>query len=387
MMLACFRRLRPLQQGFSLIEMLVAVMFIGILSAGMLRIYSSNLAGFQRVNDTIASQRRGRWALSSLQDDVASIGFFAFVPFNQPTGYSVDPGTQEPFMILPAPTPVSVTGPDPTNPSVLLKSNLVPNPDEFQFVGDLPLAIQANVASGSTSASLVISLSSGSLSDIQAGDVAAILDATFEQIQVAVAPTTNSISASAMGAAVAGVSQSGGYAISPTINAAAHAVGTPVVFYRPNVVTRYSVQARAWDPSNPAITIPCLVRQQAPYPPGGTLINWAGVQADLIAENIEGFRVDLSFDGGTTWLRQTAGDWNAIVAAMAGLSPGGKALKPRDASNPLWFRNYPCLVRMDVTSRSAAPNAANSDVTGQAAYVRRTQTLMVTPRNFGLPLF
>ncbi len=380
-------RIRPRHHGFSLIEMLVAVMFIGILSAGMLRIYSSNLAGFQRVNDTIASQRRGRWALNSLQDDVASIGFFAFVPFNQPTGYSVGPGTQEPFMILPAPTPVSVSGPDPTKPSVLLTANLVPNPDEFQFVGDLPLPIQATVASGSTSAALAINLTNGSLSDIQAGDVAAIVDATFEQIQVAVAPTSNTISVSAMGAAVAGVSQAGGYAISPTLTAAAHAVGTPVVFFRPNVVTRYSVQARAWDPSNPAFTIPCLVRQQAPYPPGGTLINWAGVQADLIAENIDGFRVDLSFDGGVTWLRQAAADWNAIVASMAGLSPGGQALKPRDASNPLWFRNYPCMVRMDVTSRSAAPQSANSDVTGQAAYIRRTQTLMVTPRNFGLPLF
>jgi len=385
MMLHCFRHLRPLQRGFSLIEMLVAVMFIGILSAGMLRIYSSNLAGFQRVNDTIASQRRGRWALTSLQDDVASIGFFAFIPFNQPSGYSVTSGTQEPFMILPAPVPVSVTGPDPANPANLLTANLAPNPDEFQFVGDLPLPIQATVAPGSTSAALIVDPTSGSLSDIQVGDVVAILDATFEQIQVGAAPSGNTITVSAAGAALAGVSQAGGYAISPTLSA--HAIGTPVVFFRPNVVTRYSIQARAWDPSNAGTTIPCLVRQQAPYPPGGTLIDWTGVQADLIAENIDGFRVDLSFDGGAHWLRQSAGDWDTIVAAMAGLSPGGKVLKPRDPSNPLWFRNYPCMIRMDVTSRSAAPKSANSDVVGQAAYIRRTQTLMVTPRNFGLPLY
>jgi len=383
MTLQSFRRIRPLQHGFSLIEMLVAVMFIGILSAGMLRIYSANLAGFQRVNDTIASQRRGRWALSSLQDDVASVGFFAFVPFNQPSGYSVTSGTQEPFMILPSPTAVSVTGPDPTNPAALLTANLSPNPDEFQFVGDLPLAIQATVQSTAAGA-LGINLISGNLSDIEAGDIVAILDPTFEQVTVAAKPGTTTLAISATAAKEQGSRSAAGYALSPTLSF--HAVGTPVVIFRPNVVTRFSIQARAWDPSN-AGTIPCLVRQQATYPDGGTLINWAGVQADVIAENIDGFRVDISFDGGTTWLRQTAGSWDDIVTSMQSLTPGGVALNPRDSSNPLWYRNYPCLIRMDITARSAAPKSANADVAGQAAYVRRTQTLMVTPRNFGLPLF
>ncbi|MBI1753615.1 MAG: prepilin-type N-terminal cleavage/methylation domain-containing protein [Acidobacteria bacterium] len=383
MMLQSFRRVRPLQHGFSLIEMLVAVMFIGILSAGMMRIYSANLSGFQRVNDTIASQRRGRWALSSLQDDVASVGFFAFVPFNQPAGYSVVSGSQEPFMILPSPTAVSVTGPDPTNPTVMLTANLSPNPDELQFVGDIPLPIQATVLSTSGTA-LGLNVSSGNMADIEAGDIVAILDPTFEQVKVATKPSSTTLSISATGASEQASRQVAGYALSPTLSA--HAVGVPVVVFRPNVVTRYSIQARAWDPSN-AGTIPCLVRQQTPYPDGGALIDWTGVQADVIAENIDGFRVDISFDGGTTWLRQAAGSWDAIVSSMQGLSPGGVVLNPRDASNPLWYRNFPCLIRMDITARSAAPKAANSDITGQAAYVRRTQTLMVTPRNFGLPLF
>lgn len=383
MTLQSFRRIRPLQSGFSLIEMLVAVMFIGILSAGMLRIYSANLAGFQRVNDTIGSQRRGRWALASLQDDVASVGFFAFVPFNQPAGYSVTSGTQEPFMILPSPTAVAVIGPDPTNPAALLTTNLSPNPDEFQFVGDIPLPIQATVQSTS-GAALGLNVSSGNVTDIEVGDIAAILDPTFEQVKIAAKPSSTTLSISASGANEQGSREVAGYALSPTLSS--HAAGVPVVIFRPNMVTRYSIQARAWDPSN-AGTIPCLVRQQAPYPDGGALINWAGVQADVIAENIDGFRVDISFDGGTTWLRQAAGSWDDIVTSMKGLSPGGVALNPRDASNPLWYRNYPCLIRLDITARSAAPKAANSDVAGQAAYVRRTQTLMVTPRNFGLPLF
>lgn len=382
MTLQSFRRFRPLQHGFSLIEMLVAVMFIGILTAGMLRIYSANLASFQRVNDMIGSQRRGRWALASLQDDVSLVGYFAFVPFNQPTGYSVASGTQEPFMILPASTPVLTTGPDPANPGgALITGPLTPNPDELQFVGDLPLPIMATVA-GTTPAALTVNVLSGSLADVQPGDIVAILDAAFEQVQVA-SVSGNVIGVSATGMAMAGSTQAGGYALAPALTF--HPPDTPIAIFRPNVVTRYAIQARAWDPSNPAITVPCLVRQQALYPPGGTLINWAGAATDVIAENIEGFTVDLSFDGGINWLRQGAADWNAIVTNISSKSPGGKAVNPRDPSNPLWFRTFPFLIRMDIVSRSAAPRAQGA-TTAQVDYVRRTQTLMVSPRNFGLPL-
>ena len=383
MTLRSFQRFHPLQHGFSLVEMLVSVMFIGILSAGMLRIYSANLAGFQRVNDTIASQRRGRWAMASLQDDVASIGFFAFVPFNQPSGYSVTPGTQEPFMILPSPTVVSVTGPDLINPGALVTANLAPNPDEFQFVGDLPLPIQATVASN-TAVALTINLTSGNMSDLQPGDTAAVLDGgEFQQF------TVGTLSGLTIPMQPGAMEFSGSTGVSVRKVASSlntYTAGTPVAFYRPNIVTRYSIQARALDPSSAGITVPCLIRQQTPYPLDRQLINWAPVQGDLIAENIEGFTVDLSFDGGTTWLRQGAANWDAIVLKMSGLTPGGKALNARDADKPLWFRNFPCLIRMDVISRSPAPKAANANVVGQTAYVRRTQTLMVTPRNFGLPL-
>ncbi len=386
MTLRSFQRFRPLQRGFSLIEMLVAMLFIGILTAGMLRVYSTNLAGFQRVNDMIGNQRRGRWALGSLQDDVASIGYFAFVPFNAPTGYSVGSGTQEPFMILPGPTAVQVSSPDPASPSSTVTAALSPNPDELQFVGDLPLPIQATVLTSTAgSPTLTVNVVSGNLGDIQAGDIAAILDAAFEQVQVAAVSGTT-ITVSATGAAVASISQAGGYALSPVLGT--HQAGTPVVFFRPNMVTRYSIQALAWDPSNSEITLPCLVRQQAPYPAGGGLITWTGVAREVVAENIDAFVVELSFDGGTTWLRQGAASWDAIVALTTPIltARGGKNVPLRDASNPLWFRTFPCLIRMDITSRSAAPRSASTTTAGQVAFVRRTQSLMVAPRNFGLPL-
>jgi prepilin-type N-terminal cleavage/methylation domain-containing protein len=387
MLLRSFRRFRPLQQGFSLIEMLVAVMFIGILTAGMLRVYSANLAGFQRVNDTISSQRRGRWALASLQDDVASIGYFAYVGFNNPAGgnFSVAAGTQEPFMILPGPSAVTLTGLNPASPAgALVTAPLATNPDELQYLSDLSLPIQANLANVTT-AGLTLNLQSGSLADLKAGDIVAILDGNFEQFIIASASGNTvvaDLNATVIAQAVGGVYQV------TTPGTKAHLVGTPLAFYRPSVVTRYSLQPRSWDPSNPAITIPCLVRQQTAYPVGGAAVGWAGVPIEVIAENIEGFRVDLSFDGGKTWLRAGAADWNAIVGRITNAlaSYGATGTPARDPNNPLWFRNYPFMIRMDVVSRSAAPRAESSNIVGQADYVRRTQTLMVSPRNFGFPL-
>lgn len=386
MSLRSFSRFRPLQRGFSLIEMLVAVMFIGILTAGMLRIYSTNLAGFQRVNDTISSQRRGRWALTSLQDDVASIGYFAYVGFNNPAAgnFSVTSATQEPFMILPGPVAVNVTGPDPANPSALVTGPLSPNPDELQYVSDISLPIQATL-SATTTAGLTLNPVSGNTSDLKAGDIVAILDSNFEQFIIASASgntVTADLPATVLAQAVGGIYQV------TTPGTKTHLAGAPLAFYRPSVVTRYSIQARAWDPSNSAITVPCLVRQQAAYPVGGTPVDWTVVPIEVIAENIEGFRVDLSFDGGTTWNRTGSATWDEIVGKITtALAPlGATGVPARNPSNPLWFRTYPFLIRMDVVSRSANPRAASSDVAGQAAYVRRTQTLMVSPRNFGFPL-
>ncbi|MFZ4512588.1 MAG: PilW family protein [Geothrix sp.] len=391
MTLRSFQRFRPLQRGFSLIEMLVAMLFIGVLTAGMLRVYSTNLAGVQRVNDMIGSQRRGHWALGSMQDDLASIGYFANVGFNNPAAgnYSVTNGTQEPFMILPDPLVVTVTGPNPASPGALVTGPLVPpgqvpHLDEIQYVSDRSLPIQATL-SAITTAGLSLNLISGSTADLQAGDIVAVQDGNFEQFIISVVSGNSvgvDLAATVIAQAVGGVYQV------TTPGTKAHLAGVPLSFYRPNIVTRYSVQALAWDPSNSAITVPCLVRQQTAYPVGGTAITWAGVPVEIIAENIDGLRIDLSVDGGTNWLRQDAANWAEIAGRITtALVPMGATGTPlRDASNPLWFRIYPCLIRVDVSSRSATPRAGSSNVAGQADYARRTQTLMVTPRNFGFHL-
>jgi prepilin-type N-terminal cleavage/methylation domain-containing protein len=404
MSLRFFQRLRSSKAGFSLVEMLVAMMFIGILSAGMMRIYSTNLAGFQRVNDTIGSQRRGRWALTTLQDDVASIGFFAFVGFNTPLSgnFSTDSTGQEPFMVLPGPTQVKLAGPDPANPGgpPLPLTALPVNPDELQYVSDISLPVQATLTGTSITGLTLDPKIIGDISDIQPGDIVAILDNQFEQFYIL------SVAGTVVTADLTKTSNFknwGGIYHVGEPGTKVHSVGTPVAFYRPSVVTRYSVQAQSWDPSNAAITIPCLVRQQAPYPTGGTTkVDWTAgppaVTTAVIAENIEGFRVDLTFDGGKTWLRAGvpvadtgSTGWGDLAAMITtALAPLGATTEPRNTYNPLWFRSYPFLIRLDVTSRSPAPRStgtnAQTGAVGPADYVRRTQTLLVTPRNSGFSL-
>ncbi len=389
MSIRTFRRKTMASRGFSLLEMLVAMLFIGILSAGMLRVYSSNLAGFQRVNDSISTQRQGRWALTTLQDDVASIGYFAFVGFNNPAwgSFSVTSGTQEPFMILPSPAALNITGPDPSNPAGALLTTQI-SPDELQYVSDLSLPIQATLTSLNTT-TLTLSMLSGTLTDVQAGDIVAILDGNFEQFIIASAAGTTVVAD--LTATVTAQNAGGIYqVILPGTKT--HVAGVPLAFYRPSVVTRYSIQPLATDPANAAIKVPCLVRQQTPYPVGGGLITWVvapgqavpAIPFQIIAENIDGLRIDLSFDSGTNWRRTAAANWDGIVTNIStALAPLGAAGTPaRNATNPLWFRTYPFLVRMDVTSRSPAPRT-ESTTNGTAGYVRRTQTLMVTPRNLG----
>jgi hypothetical protein len=331
--------------------------------------------------------------LTTLQDDVASIGYYAFVGMNNPAlaSYSITSGTQEPFMILPAPRAVSLTGPNPANlGGALVTANLPTNPDELQYVSDLSLPIQATLVGTSPNGLTLKTLISGSLSDLQQGDVVAILDGAFEQFPILGPPVGPTVTWPTVPADLNSplLNVKGGmYSLNaPGVNF--HVAGTPLAFYRPSVVTRYSIQAQAWDPSNPAITIPCLVRQQTPYPPDGSLVNWANVPITVVAENIEGFNVDLSFDQGATWLRTGAANWDAIVANITtALAPLGTTGTPaRNPNSPLWFRNYPFLIRMNIVSRSAAPRSESTTVVGQADYVRRTQTLLVTPRNLGFSL-
>ena len=401
------RSSRP-TRGFSLVEMLVAVVFISILMAGMLRIYGSAMNAFATTTDAMAANRTKRWAIVSMEDDFQSAGYFYYAPFRTLPGYvSVDVVSgQNALMILPNQSATYGTLDAAANTSLSEKVWF----DEVQFLQDQPLQVRAQL-SGTTTASNVLPLTvtSGSLSDVQVGDYVFVLDELYELCRVSSVGTstvTLDTSATAMQDPIDG----SGTGATAGLKALTHYAGANVVFVRPLQVIRYAVLPLAMDPANAFSMVPCLVRDQTTYPGTGTRITWPAANATaigftrtIIAENVcgspvtgtaptqpnqYGFRVDISLDNGTTWHRSGAANWAAVAANLTTwLATNGTPpyTSVTDPANPIWFRNVPALFRLDVTTRTAFkrvdPNAPTSRV-----YTYRSQTLLCQPRNFSLGL-
>ena len=50
--------------GFSLLEMIVALLFLGLLLGGMVRVFLASRTSWTRVNETLTAQRALRWSLA-----------------------------------------------------------------------------------------------------------------------------------------------------------------------------------------------------------------------------------------------------------------------------------------------------------------------------------
>ncbi|HWQ09120.1 MAG TPA: hypothetical protein VN436_08435, partial [Holophaga sp.] len=103
----------------------------------------------------------------------------------------------------------------------------------------------------------------------------------------------------------------------------------------------------------------------------------------VVAENVEGFRVDVSFDGGVNWDRTGATTWSDIVtnatAHIKSITGYTSITTRRD-----WFRNIPCLLRIDLTTRTPIRRQEYNAAYTSRTYRTRTQVLMISPRNFGI---
>lgn len=395
-------------RGFSLVEMLVALLFISVLMAGMLRIYGSAMSVFATTTDTLTANRTKRWAITTVEDDFQSAGYFYYAPFRTLPGYvSVDLAAgQNALMILPnRATSYSIL-----DPGTGTASTETVWSDEVQFLEDQPLPIRAQL-SGQTSAHNVLPLTvtSGNLAVVQAGDLAILLDELYEVCRVA-SVGTGSVTLDTSSSALQDPADGSGTGATAGLKALTHYAGAAVVFVRPLQVIRYAVLPLALDPSSTTSMVPCLVRDQTTYPATGARITWPAANATatgftrtIIAENVAGvpftgtaptlpnqygFRVDISLDQGATWHRGGAADWTAVAANLnSWLAANGTApyTSIASADNPIWFRTVPALFRLDVTTRTALkrtdPNAPANRV-----YSYRSQTLLCQPRNFSLGL-
>lgn len=373
--------------GFSLVEMMVALVFISILMAGMFNVFASTTSAFVTQTETMAVQRKARWGLSLLQDEVLEVGYL--MPVRVPGGLLAGATVQPPLMMQ----RTGYTPPGGTTPV-----------DEFQMVYDIPLDVQGTatgaVAIGNTA--MAVHIPSGSAS-IQAGDMIFVQDSAWELLTVkSTAGTGTEITINIEGDPTKLLDPSYGTPLNPMVHASfekAHLVGAPITVIRPLQIVRYAVVPRPLDPSDPANLVPCLVRQsQALVGNAGSIwapaLNTPAANEQVLLENVVGFAMDWSLDGGKTWLRAggAGNTWASISTALdtalkASTSPlvqqAGGAFNP---SNPMWMNFAPLLIRIDLTTRSEIQrsefNAAAATPT--LAYRTRTETMFLSPRNFAL---
>lgn len=405
-----FRQVQDRHWGFSMVELLVALVFISLLMAGMLRVYASTIQGFATANETIKAQRDNRWALEAIQDDLQAAGYFFPI---RPVPSSIDnvnSGNQNPLMILPDATIINKFIADPSNPSAT-PTNETLTFDELQFMTDQVLPITAQLSAVPTAASgIAVTTTLGDLSLLKAGDFAVILDPAYEVVQLAAGSYSGNSGALTLNTATQQDASTGAFlgAIGP-LQSLLHQVGADVVFIRPNQVVRYTLMALALDPGNTAATVPCLMRDQTAYPSGGARITWPAATASattlltagpggtavvrsMIAENVTALRFDMSANQGQGWSRgaswsATLTTLNGQLASLASANPAvGYVSSAQDPANPLWYRAAPLLLRADVTTRTLVRRSEYANAPTTLAYRTRAQTIFLQPRNFGLGL-
>lgn len=347
-------------QGFSMVELLISLMFISLLMSGMAVVFRSAIQSFAATNETFSAHQRNRWSMEMISDDITQAGLI-FPDRALPA--SATSGTESLFK-LDADQSITEVMPNDANPSTTTNHTLTA--DAFQFFLDIPLPVRGTWTSDTEAEaeSAEISFTAGGISDLAPGDVMVILDSgEYGQWEH---PVIKESAGGTVGNPVVFetdqtvIDNYSGTYTAPGVYSA-HPAGVPVYFIRPAQLVRYSVRAIALDPSSSAIKVPCLVRQQASFPISGT-VTWSNVTAQIVTENVAGFKVSLSFDGGTTWVRTASSQ----------------------AGNPTWFRTIPCLIRVDLTTRTSTRREEYSTTMGQRTWRNRTQTLMISPRNFGI---
>ena len=388
--------------GFSLVELLVALVFISILMAGMAKVFQSSLNTFYASGETLSSHRRNLMAGEMIYDDLNSTGMYLLDLMSPPSFSTTNP----PFSITPNQTLTLGI----TDPNIPVAQNTVTF-DVLTLYMDQPLPFEGTNKGATTGADqdllagtvqtnkqfTIWLKDTGQVAQVKPG-MKVIFKDSFHAYDIgSVVPTGTSVAITTVDKPqlASGTPTSSGDAATQ-----GHKDGAQVVFVVPSQQVRYTIQLKSWDPSDPTKQIPCLVRQQGTY---GT----AGFTPDptlesVIAENVSGFKVYLSMDPSNTvkamkdvWggYQNTATDWaaaggilsvlNGQISTAGGLGRAGFQLISN--ANLNWFRDIPVAVRVDLTTRTATARTEYQSAGGRA-FRDTTQTLVLVPRHFGLTL-
>ena len=388
---------QPGTSGFSLVELLVALVFTMVLMAGMANVYKASLSAFYTSGESISSTRRNRMSVDLLVEDLNQAGMFLTDLASAPPVTEAMPV----FLILPN---MPVTGHGDNDPLAT---------DELYFYQDQPLPFEGTLASGGTQLSAIELVARGTAvatadtsytldcgsaayaNQVAMGQVLVFKDAWQALTITSATPSGSSVTVgtlpTATSADLAGIT--GGGAAAPA-SQVRHLAGSRVLLIQPAQMVRYRIQMLQLDPGS-ATWIPCLVRDQGDYNPSTFT---ATQPQQIIAEHVAGFAVYLSTDGGTTWAGWNATDgtkatysgyddgWNTGIRTELDtqLLTSGRPGAATTRIGPSWFRSIPVLVRVDITTRTATRRSEYAATPDAVAYRLQTQSLVLVPRHSGL---
>lgn len=378
------------QAGFSLVELLVAMLFTGILMAGMANVFKSSVSTLVTSNEGISSARNNRMSIDLLRDDLNYAGLFLSDLASPPQLADTNPS----FYILPNVPIDGATADDPQSADQLFFYLDQPLPFEGSLVAtgarsaaELVLASEAQTVDDTT---FTIDCKEASYADmVRPGCYVVFKDSyeTFSIATVAVSGKNVTITTGvASNVAVTGIGPSG------VASKAKHIILTDVMFYLPAQVVRYSVKIKQFDPQK-ATGVLCLIRDQGTYSAAG--FTPVATQEAIVTENVSGFKAYLSANSGQSWggygktyTGFTAG-WTAGIRAEIDtqLASAGRSEYTATQGDENWIRNTPTLVRLDITTRSATKRTEYSTTPlATSAYKDFTQSLVIVPRHFGLAM-
>jgi len=414
------------QHGFSLVEMLVALVFMMVLMGGLASVFKASLSSYVTGAETTSSRRQNREALEVLFDDLNQAGMTASSLTSAPTTVT---SANPPFYVIPNQPYANTDVPNAAAPVnggqnawavtdqlVLYYERFLP----YETTMGSPLNSTAQgVANGTT---LANALTGGLAITIKFNDANQAALAAQDFTTANASGMGMNLVSSGTTLAVTGLTANVGAATATATFTANQPIGATVPkgsvvsLVAPNQYVCYSIKPMLLDPSNPATFTPCLVRDVIAYPANGTvpvLPPWAPtISSSIVAENVTGFHVGLSANGGATWagINPATGTWSTTTAAWADLTgPSTGAASPTlnfqlnnfdTTAAPLpsvasggvfWFRTYPVLLRLDIQTRTVKTRSeygpANTALTAADAYRfynYQTRTMIINPRHFGL---
>jgi type II secretory pathway pseudopilin PulG len=329
--------------GFSLLELLVALLFMGLLLGGMVRVWRAGLGGWTRVNEALTARRALRWSLDRMAEDLRMMGCL----FPPPELRVLDVAPQSGFRLVPG----RIDG----EPA-----------DELSWVTDVPVPVEAELDRAippGLDGEAAVWLRPARAMDLEAGDLLLVAGDRFEFARVAGPARLTA----GRGGAVRVVRAGGaGAAFSHP-----HGAGALVQAVRPLRVVRYAVVRMDLDHgtrSREAGPVPCLVRFETACPRNGAEPGWREASQEVLARHVASFRVDFSPDLRFPGIRGAdhAATLGNLAARLPG--PGGGAGAP----DPFWFRKAAGLIEVRLAIRGPVARRI----------LERGQRLVVAPRNF-----